>query len=376
MSVKEVLTYISVFGLSTLATWTFGRNVMVSENYHVAFHPSQDIISSCGFAAHFQQMGAQYPASHFASFVETNDNGIPECTVPHPAVVLANDLYKTFTRALPSCLLAATEVPSSHFASFVDISDNGISECTVPHPAVVVANDFYKAFTRALPSSLFAEEDLIAPEAVYNADKVFAAYVQHRKKMGTSSFWSHWFVVGLSAEYSFGVATFVCVVSALAAACLALFALTKLLYPLYQDRHGIAFDIVQHRDFAFIAFCLTVFYLVAFCVLCATGHVFYARALFGASFPLGWMGWTLYRLAKVEYDKWLDGYRLKRAKHCAVLGVDLNASKAEIQKAYKAQALKWHPDKNRPGCKEMMPKVNAARDFLKGRNVLLIPLIR
>ena len=189
-------------------------------------------------------------------------------------------------------------------------------------------------------------------------------------------------MVGLVLEYSFGVAMDVCVVLAFVAACLALVALIeaakatkKLLDPLYQDRHGIAFDIVHHRDFAFIAFCGTVFYLVAFCLLCASGYHLYAKVLFGASFPLGWMGWTLYRLAKVEYDKWLDGYRLKRAKHCAVLGVDLNASKAEIQKAYKAQALKWHPDKNRPGCKEMMPKVNAARDFLKGRNVLLIPLI-
>ena len=363
MSVKEVLTYISVFGLSTLATWTFGRNVMVSENYHVAFHPSQDIISSCGFAAHFQQMYAQYPASHFASFVETND------------------LYKTFTRALPSGLLE--DATSSHFASVVGINDNGISECSVPHPAVAVADDLYQSFTRALPDRLFAEEDLIVPTTAYNADKVFAAYVQHRKKMGTSSSWSHWIVVGLSLEYGFNVAMVVCAVLAFAAACAALLALNeavdttkKLLCPFYQDRHGIAFDIVHHRDFAFIAFCGTVFYLLAFCLLCATGYHLYARALFGASFPFGWMGWTLYRLAKVEYEKWLDGYRLKRAKHCAVLGVDLNASKAEIQKAYKAQALKWHPDKNRPGCNEMMPKVNAARDFLKGRNVLFIPLIR
>ena len=190
-------------------------------------------------------------------------------------------------------------------------------------------------------------------------------------------------MVGLVLEYSFGVAMDVCVVLAFVAACLALVALIeaakatkKLLDPLYQDRHGIAFDIVHHRDFAFIAFCGTVFYLVAFCLLCATGYHLYAKVLFGASFPLGWMGWTLYRLAKVEYDKWLDGYRLKRAKHCAVLGVDLNASKAEIQKAYKAQALKWHPNKKREGCDKMMPKINAAIDFLKRPNVLLIPLIR
>ena len=87
-------------------------------------------------------------------------------------------------------------------------------------------------------------------------------------------------------------------------------------------------------------------------------------------------GWTVYLLAKEEYDTILYDYRVERAEHCAVLGVDLNASKAEIQKAYKAQALKWHPDKKREGCDKMMPKINAARDFLKRPNALLIPLIR
>ena len=190
-------------------------------------------------------------------------------------------------------------------------------------------------------------------------------------------------MVRLSLEYGFNVAMVVCAVLAFAAACAALFALNEavevtkdLLNPWYQDRYGIACDIVHRRDFAFTTFCGTGVYLVACCLLCATGHVFYAKILFGATFPLGWMGWTVYLLAKEEYDSILYDYRVERAEHCAVLGVDLNACKAEIQKAYKAQALKWHPDKNRPGCKEMMPKVNAAREFLKGRNVLLIPLIR
>merc|ERR1719263_977149 len=33
--------------------------------------------------------------------------------------------------------------------------------------------------------------------------------------------------------------------------------------------------------------------------------------------------------------------------HYAVLGVGFDASAAEIKKAYRAAALKWHPDKNR-----------------------------
>ena len=48
-----------------------------------------------------------------------------------------------------------------------------------------------------------------------------------------------------------------------------------------------------------------------------------------------------------------------------VLNVSYNASLKEINKAYKREAVKWHPDRNRsPGAKERMIIINEARLIL------------
>ena len=142
MLFKNLVQSLSVCGVTVLAAWTFGSGVAISEGYRMAFHPSEEVIASCGLHAHFQQMDAKYPSSHFSSFIESNN--ILECAQPHPVVVLTNDLYKTIARVLPSGFLT--------------------------------------------------EEDLIAPHVVaYDENQVFQSYVQHRKEMGSSS-WSHRFV--------------------------------------------------------------------------------------------------------------------------------------------------------------------------------------
>lgn len=51
----------------------------------------------------------------------------------------------------------------------------------------------------------------------------------------------------------------------------------------------------------------------------------------------------------------------------AILGINANSSKSDIKKAYRALALKWHPDKNLNNIAfstEMMKKINAAYNLL------------
>ena len=50
-----------------------------------------------------------------------------------------------------------------------------------------------------------------------------------------------------------------------------------------------------------------------------------------------------------------------------ILGLDGKITKADVKKAYRATALKYHPDKNPAGA-EMMKLVNAAFDVLKEFN--------
>lgn len=50
-----------------------------------------------------------------------------------------------------------------------------------------------------------------------------------------------------------------------------------------------------------------------------------------------------------------------------ILGVSQNATAKEIQKAYRALAFKWHPDRNPENmtyATEMMKKINAAYDLI------------
>jgi len=59
-----------------------------------------------------------------------------------------------------------------------------------------------------------------------------------------------------------------------------------------------------------------------------------------------------------------------KAAYAELLGVPLTASKEEIRKAFKKQALKWHPDKHPPESRieaeEMFKKITMAYEVLSG----------
>ena len=66
--------------------------------------------------------------------------------------------------------------------------------------------------------------------------------------------------------------------------------------------------------------------------------------------------------------------KAKRKDYYKILGVEKNASDAEIRKAYKKLALKWHPDKNsgsedaKAKADKMFRQVNEANAVLTDRN--------
>lgn len=58
---------------------------------------------------------------------------------------------------------------------------------------------------------------------------------------------------------------------------------------------------------------------------------------------------------------------VKNHNYYDLLGVQKNAQEAEIKKAYKKQALKWHPDKNQDNkehAKEHFKKISEAYSVL------------
>ena len=60
-----------------------------------------------------------------------------------------------------------------------------------------------------------------------------------------------------------------------------------------------------------------------------------------------------------------DLKRSKKKDYYKILGVQKGATEEEIKKAYRKQALKWHPDKNtdnREEAEKMFKEINVAYD--------------
>lgn len=59
------------------------------------------------------------------------------------------------------------------------------------------------------------------------------------------------------------------------------------------------------------------------------------------------------RKAQIEIKK------AKRKNYYTILGVDKNAGEADIKKAYKKAAIKWHPDKHANASEEERAEAEA-----------------
>ena len=60
-----------------------------------------------------------------------------------------------------------------------------------------------------------------------------------------------------------------------------------------------------------------------------------------------------HRKAQIEIKK------AKRKNYYTILGVDKNAGEADIKKAYKKAAIKWHPDKHSNSTEEEQKEAEA-----------------
>ena len=112
-----------------------------------------------------------------------------------------------------------------------------------------------------------------------------------------------------------------------------------------QDR-DIAYRIVRHKHFERAKLFGMVMCMFVLILLGTTGHGFHVFVILVWLLPLRWMGWkNLHLLAAAEWAFMVKQYRLLRDQHCAVLQVAVDASNAEIRRAYHRLALRYHPDR-------------------------------
>ncbi len=65
------------------------------------------------------------------------------------------------------------------------------------------------------------------------------------------------------------------------------------------------------------------------------------------------------------------GFKEKYEASCDILGVNYNASKDDIRKAYRSLAKKYHPDLNKSeDATEKFQEINMAHDFLNEENIM------
>ena len=104
-----------------------------------------------------------------------------------------------------------------------------------------------------------------------------------------------------------------------------------------------------------LVFCLAVLYLSL------TGRLPAALALIAAAFPFALSFWNKTRQKKEAPINQTPSPMTKK-QALEVLGLESNADKKEIEKAYKKLMNKLHPDKE--GSEWMAAKLNEARDTL------------
>ncbi|MCG2842348.1 hypothetical protein L6Q21_15325 [Sandaracinobacter sp. RS1-74] len=89
--------------------------------------------------------------------------------------------------------------------------------------------------------------------------------------------------------------------------------------------------------------------------LLGRGQVWPGLGLAAATAGLGFAGWMRRRVSVLPMDE-IEARQL--------LGVGLNAGRAEILAAHRKRIAEVHPDRNQGGGDAMAGRVNAARDYL------------